>query len=128
MKVSMAELFDMVSGTSTGSLLTTAIVMPNNDNATKAKQMNMYFANDASEIYKKHGKDVFQTFEMPLWVRLLGTVGCMVLGGLLGFAIGICLFHNKEHERTMKSFHDYIKSRKHAVKHQEETAASGSLK
>jgi patatin-like phospholipase/acyl hydrolase len=64
-KISMAELFDMVSGTSTGSLLTTAIVMPNS-NQTERK--NMYFANDASDIYKKHGKQVFQTFEMPLYV------------------------------------------------------------
>ena len=30
-KVSMAELFDLVSGTSTGSLLATALVIPNND-------------------------------------------------------------------------------------------------
>ena len=43
-KVSLAELFDMVSGTSTGSLLTTAIVMPSNNDTMP----NKYFANDAS--------------------------------------------------------------------------------
>lgn len=57
-KISMAELFDMVSGTSTGSLLTTAIVMPDKDPATSGRK-NLYFANNASEIYKIHGKDVF---------------------------------------------------------------------
>lgn len=30
-KVSMAELFDLVAGTSTGSLLATALVIPNDD-------------------------------------------------------------------------------------------------
>lgn len=36
-KVSMAEIFDLVAGTSTGSLLATALVIPNNDTATKEK-------------------------------------------------------------------------------------------
>lgn len=58
-KVSMSELFDMVSGTSTGSLLTTAIVMPSTPENSPYNLTNLYFAHDASEIYKKHGKDVF---------------------------------------------------------------------
>lgn len=43
-KISMSELFDMVSGTSTGSLLTTAIVLPDKVDPSK----NMYFADNAS--------------------------------------------------------------------------------
>ena len=58
-KISMSELFNMVSGTSTGSLLTTAIVLPNPDNSTKALKPNKFFANDASVIYIENGKDVF---------------------------------------------------------------------
>jgi Patatin-like phospholipase len=111
-KISMADLFDMVSGTSTGSLLTTAIVMPS-ANATESGRRNMYFANDASDIYKKHGKDVFQTFDIPFWVQLLGAIGFAVLGGLIGFFGGMCYFHNREHEKTMRSFKDYIKTTKH---------------
>jgi ABC-type phosphate/phosphonate transport system permease subunit len=108
-KVAMSELFDMVSGTSTGSLLTTAVVLPVDPVNNRS---NKYYANDASDIYKKHGGDVFQTFEIPLWVQILGTIGCVIFGGLLGFFIGMCIFHNKDHEETMKSFHDYIRSRK----------------
>lgn len=37
-QLSMAELFDMVSGTSTGSLLATSLVLPNND--TESDQIN----------------------------------------------------------------------------------------
>ncbi len=36
-KISMSELFQMVSGTSTGSLLTTAIVLPSDTDPTKNK-------------------------------------------------------------------------------------------
>lgn len=43
-KISMAELFDLVAGTSTGSLLATALVIPNDDEATKATQVNKFFA------------------------------------------------------------------------------------
>jgi patatin-like phospholipase/acyl hydrolase len=43
-KISMAEVFDLVAGTSTGSLLATALVIPNDDNATNATQFNKYFA------------------------------------------------------------------------------------
>jgi patatin-like phospholipase/acyl hydrolase len=55
-RVSMAELFDMVAGTSTGSLLATALVFPNNvTNGTP----NMYFAQDALDIYVNEAPVVF---------------------------------------------------------------------
>ena len=44
-KISMSELFDMVSGTSTGSLLTTAVVMPDANGQPK------YYADNGSIIY-----------------------------------------------------------------------------
>lgn len=50
-KMSMAELFQMVSGTSTGSLLTTAIVLPSPNDTKK----NKFWAADASNIYKLQG-------------------------------------------------------------------------
>lgn len=49
LRVSMAELFDMVAGTSTGSLLATSIVLPNND--TNSPRINKFFAEDAIKIY-----------------------------------------------------------------------------
>ena len=43
-RISMAELFDLVAGTSTGSLLATALVIPNDNEATKKDQVNKFFA------------------------------------------------------------------------------------
>lgn len=111
-KISMAELFQMVSGTSTGSLLTTAIVLPNNDTAKYGARPNLFFAQNASEVYIKYGKDVFKSFKSPLWQMILGTVIFTILGGILGYCIGRCLFHNAEYEKTMKSFYSYIKEKK----------------
>ena len=45
----MAELFDMVSGTSTGSLLATSLILPNPDK--NSTQINKFFASDALKIY-----------------------------------------------------------------------------
>ena len=64
----MAELFDLVAGTSTGSLLTTAIVLPNNntDIQNRTSQKNMYFADKAIEVYTQMNSQVFLIFQIPL--------------------------------------------------------------
>jgi patatin-like phospholipase/acyl hydrolase len=43
-KVSMVELFDMVAGVETGSILATTITLKNDDKGTKDKQPNKYYA------------------------------------------------------------------------------------
>jgi patatin-like phospholipase/acyl hydrolase len=54
-RISLSKLFDMVAGTSTGSLLTTSIVIP----AVDDPATNRYYADDAIKIYTTRGKDVF---------------------------------------------------------------------
>ena len=98
----------MISGTSTGSLLTTALVLPNNDTAKYGPRKNLFFAVNASEIYSTYGKDVFKTFKQSTWVHVVGTIIFSILGGILGFCFGKCYFHDKEHEETMKSFYELI--------------------
>jgi hypothetical protein len=115
-KMSMSELFHMVSGTSTGSLLTTAIVLPNNDTATNATRKNMFFAVNATNIYKDGGKDVFRTFTLPMWVRILGTLVITAIGGGIGYCIGRCCFHNTEYEKTMAAFYTYIEEKQIKMK------------
>lgn len=102
----------MVSGTSTGSLLTTAVVLPNPENPSK----NKFWAVNASDIYEKNGNQVFRTFQLPLWGRILGTIGFVIFGGLLGYCIGVRKYYNPEYEKTMTSFHNYIKERRKQVK------------
>ena len=96
----MAELFDMVSGTSTGSLLATSIVLPHPDDPKK----NKFWAEDAIKIYTERGGDVFQTFGISNTARLLGTLIFALLGGALGYCIGIKIYTNTEHEDTIRAF------------------------
>ena len=53
----MSEIFDLVAGTSTGSLLATALVIPNDD-ATSI-QKNKFFADKVIEVYSDMGPRVF---------------------------------------------------------------------
>ena len=98
-KISMSELFQMVSGTSTGSLLTTAIVLPSPTDPKK----NKFWAVDASNIYKQNGSQVFKTFNFPTWLRFLGTLGLAILGGLLGYYIGTKIYYNEQQEKATES-------------------------
>jgi hypothetical protein len=111
-KISMSELFQMVSGTSTGSLLTTALILPNINKELYGNRSNKFFSQNASEVYIKYGKDVFKSFKSPLWSKILGTVIFTVFGGIIGYCLGKCCFHNAEYEKTMSSFYTYIKEKK----------------
>jgi hypothetical protein len=105
----MFMLFDLVAGTSTGSLLATAIVLPNNNTAMYPEQKNKFFAEDAIRIYKENGSTVFKKFTYSLTTLILGITAFTALGALIGYNIGVALFSNPRHEEAMKSFHAYIK-------------------
>lgn len=111
-RVSLSKVFDMVAGTSTGSLLATCVVIPAEDDKTK----NRYYAEDAINIYTTRGGEVFKKYTLSYTKYGLGMFGFAVVGGLLGFLIGIKMYSNSAHEETMKEFKDLIKARKSIVK------------
>lgn len=122
----MSELFDLIAGTSTGSLLTTSLILPNgNKNGTR----NKFFADDAIDIYQNKASVVFTKYQITNWSRFWGTIIFSVIGGLLGIFIGWRMYYNKEHEDTMKAFKQYVKQRKATAKHhqQEHTELENTL-
>jgi hypothetical protein len=108
--ISMSELYDLVAGTSTGSLLATSLVFPNPDpnNVTR----NKYFANDAITIYTTDAPIVFTKYAIGAWGRFWGTVIFTLIGALIGLLIGHKIYFNKQHEETMIAFKEYMKARK----------------
>jgi patatin-like phospholipase/acyl hydrolase len=51
----MKDLFDMMSGTSTGSILATSLAIPK----TVGSNEPMFWASDAVKIYADGGPDIF---------------------------------------------------------------------
>ena len=49
----MSELFDLVAGTSTGSILTAALVIPDEEGKPKM------YAQDVIDFYEEDGEEVF---------------------------------------------------------------------
>lgn len=52
----MKDLFDMIAGTSTGGLLTTALVTPTKEDKTEA-----FYSDTLISIFKDKGPEIFKT-------------------------------------------------------------------
>ncbi|CDW88051.1 patatin [Stylonychia lemnae] len=109
-KVSMAELFDMVSGTSTGSLLASSLVLPNPDK--NSPQINKFFASDALKIYTEFAPEVFQKYQLPRIWRIVGSLGFAIVGGIIFFFVGLKLLTDTQFESAIKAFKEFAKVKK----------------
>lgn len=123
----MAELYDLLAGTSTGSLLAATLVIPNLDPATNQTQKNKYWAQTGLDMYIKNGAEVFQRNEVSNLVLWLGVAIFAIIGGALGFLLGYSKFHNKNTEDTLKAFQTLIHSRKQQIKGKTPEGVNGEL-
>lgn len=116
----MADLFDLVAGTSTGSLLATALVIPN-DNTT-SPQKNKFFAQKAIEVYTEMAPIVFTKYVMATSTRVIGAIIFLLAGLVIGFLAGIRIYHNPSFEENVKIFKMMIKTRKRSIKGKSDNA------
>lgn len=89
-EVYLSDYFDLIAGTSTGSILTALLLCPDADNNPK------YTAGDALELYKAKGKVMFQTN----LVRKVRT-----LNGLIGPR-----YNNKNFSNELHSYFGTVKT------------------
>jgi hypothetical protein len=59
---------------------------------------------------------VFTRFAITPTFQWVGTVCCVVLGAIIGFLVGVKMYHNSQFESNMKMFKVLIKSRKQSIK------------
>jgi hypothetical protein len=83
----MTELFHLIAGTSTGSIMTSALSTPNEDGVT-----NKYWAQDVIDVYINNGTTVFSTYSVTTPSLIMGMILFCIFGGLLGFFVTRCMY------------------------------------
>lgn len=76
-KISMVELFDMIAGSETGSIIATAISVEHENQGPNVKQTNKYFADSAVKFFEEevdvlyHNLKVSFAFQFLIWFIVL---------------------------------------------------------
>ena len=108
-RLNMSEIFDMMAGTSTGSLLTTALSMPNKDGSNK------FNSDDVIRVYREKGQIVFTKYVLGESWQIFWGFFFLVILGMLGYIDGRARYHNKTQEQTFKDFEQMLKRKEQKV-------------
>jgi patatin-like phospholipase/acyl hydrolase len=58
--IAMKDLFDMMAGTSTGSIISAALSYPSDDVLATGEQVPQYWSKEVIEVYSQRGGEIFQ--------------------------------------------------------------------
>lgn len=97
--VHMLDMFDMMAGTSTGSIISAALAYPNPEDKDKKPEERRpwYFMQEILNIYTKTGDKIFVASSSSgfasLMILLFMVAGCAALG----FAFNYKYFNHRKH-------------------------------
>lgn len=86
-RIAMPELFDMISGSETGAIIASSLILPNTDEATKTIQKNKYFANKSVEWFEKHVDVLYRDSQMNIYLKIFITILFIGVFGWLAYYI-----------------------------------------
>jgi hypothetical protein len=98
-KIQIKELFDQISGTSTGSILAATLGVPNDELSN-----NSYYASDVIDFFMTDGPLIFTSNTINLGMLWIITIITGLIACRLGYRIGIKFFANP---RLRKELHLY---------------------
>jgi hypothetical protein len=99
-KIHMQYLFDMMAGTSTGSILSTALSIKNDDgNAPK------YWATDCRDIYINNASTIFQQHGFSTIFMIFCYILFIISFGALFFYIGKLKYDNPKKWKALQDTH-----------------------
>jgi hypothetical protein len=108
----MANLFQMITGTNTGSILAAAISAP----LVKGSNEPRFYASDIIDLYQDQGTTIFSKNEFNTPLLVLIVLLSALAGGMIGFKMGAKYFSDPEVEETHEALRDYIRKVKSGAK------------
>ena len=119
----MKDLFDMMAGTSTGSILATALAIPDPDHPTYPK----FWASEATAIYIDSGPIIFRQSSLGrFWqVTCYITIVCLFTG--LFYCCGSSRYDNKKKKEAHLIIHKFIRQNIESLRVKKQKAAYDQL-
>lgn len=108
----MSVLFDMIAGSSTGSILTAALVCPAQEDKTKPA----YFADTVVNFYKDKGPEIYRYTGMNKGLQIVVIIFSILIGGVLGFRLGKKIFSDPQIDDLHRLLRQHIKEQKKLYK------------
>lgn len=103
-RMPMKDIFDMFAGTSTGSILATAMSVPKVVGGRDPR----FWADDALDIYMKGGVIIFKQNEFGAWLYVLTYSFYIIFMSALFYLIGKCVYQNPEKIKALDEIHKFL--------------------
>lgn len=116
-RISMPELFDLISGSETGAIIATTINLPNKDAASLAKgQKNQFFADKAVSFFENNVDTLYRDSQMSWFLKFIIIVVAIGFFGVASYWLTFKLFQVNEFGDRVSELQMLIKLRKRMVK------------
>ena len=102
----------MIAGSSTGSILTAALVAPLPEDRTKPA----YYAEKVLHLFENSGADIYKNTSINKGLLAVMTVFGIIIGGVSFFKWGKGIFANPQVDESFKLLREYVKECKHDAK------------
>lgn len=101
----MKDLFNLIAGTSTGSIISSGLAYPN----SSYPEMPAYYADDILEIYRTKGDDLFKLQKLATKAHAFWLFIIVIIFGILGYYIGVKKYDDPDLKEAIDGIKKIIK-------------------